>query len=290
MTQAEEYIRDINQLKDETISDLEGLLVFAKELLASDSYKRYVKAKTIVRYNTFSAIYQRADAVLALAKANQGTIANIIVRSMWETLIEYDFINLETSNLNLKIRLASESKQQLTNWSHIQKLRAAHPNAETWQTTISDTKIASTIALRQEELKKFKKQHPNVDLASYKPLIARLEKIDDFNLSRNPDYKSLTQFDYRTMYSLLSDDTHSTLIGNSGNSRQSEDSREIRLDAPVYETVQSACVAYKLLLKFLQSFNRSQKLKKGAELKALRDTDKEHSKKYKELQGKYGFS
>jgi len=32
MTREEEYIRDINQLKDKATSDLEGLLVFAKEL------------------------------------------------------------------------------------------------------------------------------------------------------------------------------------------------------------------------------------------------------------------
>jgi hypothetical protein len=100
MAQNTEYIRDINQLKDEAISDLEGLLGFAKELLSSASFRHYIKAKTVIRYNTFSALYQRADAVLALTRANQGIAANILIRSMWETMAEYDFINLETSNIN----------------------------------------------------------------------------------------------------------------------------------------------------------------------------------------------
>lgn len=106
MTQEEEYIHDINQLKDEAITDLEGLLAFAKVLLESASFRHYMKVKTVVRYNTFSALYQRVDAVLALTRANQGNVANIVVRSIWETLTEYDFVNLETSNINLKIRLA----------------------------------------------------------------------------------------------------------------------------------------------------------------------------------------
>jgi hypothetical protein len=54
MTQ-EEYIRDINQLKEEAISDLEGLLIFARELLAADRINHYIKAKTVIRHNTFSA-------------------------------------------------------------------------------------------------------------------------------------------------------------------------------------------------------------------------------------------
>jgi len=290
MTQKDDYIREINELKDEAISDLEDLLIFAKELLASAGFRNYVKAKTIVRYNTFSALYQRADAVLALTKANQGASAGIIIRSMWETLAEYDFINLETSNLNLELRLISESKQQLTNWSHVQRLRAAHPNAETWKATISDAKILSTIELRQTEQRKFREKYPNINPDSYQSLLSRLEKIDNYNLSKNPDYKTLTQFDYRTVYSLLSGDTHSTVIGNSGNSRrEAKVSLEIRLDSPPYETVRSAHVAYKLLVKFLQNFNRTQNLKKGDELKLFRDNDKEHDKKYIELQSRYGF-
>lgn len=291
MTRDEEYVRDINQLKDEVIADLEELLVFAKVLLASANFRHYMKAKTVVRYNTFSALYQRVDAVLALTRVNQGNVANIIVRSIWETLIEYDFINLETSNINLRIRLASESKQQLGTWTDIQRLRATYPNAETWQATISDDAISKTIALRQKEQQKFRQSHPGIDLRHYKTLISRLKKIDNSNLSKNPNYKTLTQFDYRSVYSLLSFDAHSTVIGNMHNSRlDPKVSLEIRLDAPHYETVRAAHVAYKFFVKFLQIFNQSQKLKKGVELKTFRDTDKEHDKKYKDLQGKYGFS
>jgi hypothetical protein len=290
MTREQEYLRDINQLKDETISNFEAFLVFAKELLASASFRHYVKAKTIICYNTFSALYQRADAVLALTRVNQGTTANIIVRSMWETLAEYDFINLETTNLNLEIRLASESKQQLSNWSHIQSLRATHPNAETWQATISDEKIASTIIRRQDELQRFSQKHSTINLNTYQSLLSRLEKIDNSRLSRDPDFKTLTQFDYRTVYSLLSGDTHSTVLGNAGNSRrQPKVSLEVRLDAPIYETVRAAHVAYKFLLKFLQDFNRNQNLNKGAELKVFRATDKAHDKRYAELQDIYNF-
>lgn len=290
MTREEEYIRDINQLKDEAIADLEGLLVFAKELLSSANFRHYMKAKTVVRYNTFSALYQRVDAVLALTRANQGNVANIIVRSIWETLIEYDFINLETSNINLRIRLASESKQQLTTWRDVQRLRATYPNAETWEATISNEAITRTIARRRAELSKFDQLHPGINLNSYQSLLSRLKKIDDSNLSKNPDYKTLTQFDYRGVYSLLSFDAHSTVVGNMHNSRlEPKVSLEIRLDAPHYETVRAAHVAYKFFVKFLQVFNRNQKLKKGAELKLFRDTDKMHDKQYKELQAKYGF-
>lgn len=61
MTREEEYIRDINQLKEEAVADLEGLLAFAKELLASANFRHYMKAKAVVRYNTFSALYQRVE-------------------------------------------------------------------------------------------------------------------------------------------------------------------------------------------------------------------------------------
>lgn len=291
MTREEEYIRDINQLKDEAIADLEGLLIFAKELLSSANFRHYVKAKTVFRYNTFSALYQRVEAVLALTKANQGIVANILVRSIWETLAEYDFINLETSNINLKIRLASESKQQLTTWTDVQRLRAAHPNSETWAATISDEAIARTITRRQAELANFNQSHPGINLNAYQSLLSRLKKIDESNLSKNPDHKALTQFEYRGVYSLLSFDTHSTVVGNMHNSRlEPKVSLEIRLDAPHYETVRAAHVAYKLFVKFLQDFNRHQKLKKGSEIKVFRDTDKAHDKRYKELQDRYGFS
>jgi|GEM_PF-1297434 hypothetical protein len=290
MAQNTDYIKDISQLKDEAITDLEGLLVFAKELVGSANFNHFIKAKTVIRYNTFSALYQRADAVLAMTRANQGNAANIIVRSMWETLAEYDFINLETSNINLEIRFASESKQQLSTWSDVQRLRSAYPNAETWKETISDAAISRTIARRQAELLRFSQSHPAINLDSYKSLLARLKVIDDSNLSKNPDHKTLTQFDYRSVYSLLSSDTHSTLLGNMNNSRlEPKVSLEIRLDAPIYETVRAAHVAYKFFLKFLQNLNRTQKLKKGAELRAYRATDKTHDKKYQELQDKYGF-
>lgn len=290
MTQEEAYVRDINQLKGEAINDLEELLAFAKDLLSSANFRHYMRAKTVVRYNTFSALYQRVDAVLALTRANQGSVANIIVRSIWETLIEYDFINLEKSNVNLRIRLASESKQQLTTWTDIQRLRTTYPNAETWQATISDNAISKTIALRQSEQQKFRQAHPNIKLGDYNRLISRLEKIDNSNLSKNPDHKTLTQFDYRSVYSLLSFDAHSTIIGNMHNSRlEPKVSLEIRLDAPRYEAVRAAHVTYKFFVKFLQVFNRNQKLKKGTELKAFRDIDKVHDKRYRELQDKYGF-
>ncbi len=290
MADNEEYVKDINKLLDEATSDLEELLKFAKEMVSSAYFKGYIKAKTRIRYNIFSAMYQRADAVLAMTRANQGNAANIIVRSMWETLVEYDFINLETSNKNIDIRLATESRQQLATWTDVQKLRILHPNAETWRETISDDKISRSITRRKKELTKFKQDHPSINLDSYKSLLSRLKAIDEDNLSKNPDHKTLTQFDYRSIYSLLSSDTHSTILGNMGNSRiDPKISLEIRLDAAYYESVRAAHVAYKFLLKFLQELNRRQKLKKGSELRAIRTTDKQHDKKYKVLQDKYGF-
>lgn len=290
MTQSDEYIQEINQLKNDTISDFEELLTFAKELLSSAKFKNYIKAKTIIRYNTFSALYQRADAVLAMTRVNQGNAANIVVRSMWETLVEYDFINLQASNINLEIRLASESEQQLAIWTDVQRLRSTYPNAETWQKTISDDAIIRTIARRRAELSKFKQAHPSVNLNSYKSLILRLQEIDASSLSKNPNHRNLTQFDYRTFYSLLSSDTHSTVLGNMHNSRiEPKVSLEIRLDAPIYETVRSAQIAYKLLLKFLQNFNENQGLKKGEDLQPFRLADKKHNKDYERLQNKYQF-
>lgn len=286
----QEYLKEVTQLKEEAISDLEELLAFAKKLGSSATFKNYVRAKTIVRHNTFSALYQRADGVVALAKVNQGSAASILLRSMWETLAEYDFINLVPSNLNLEIRLISESKQQLANWTHIQQMRAAHPNAETWQAIISDSKISSTIALRQTELQEFSQKYPSINLPSYQALLSRLAFIDNARLAKNPNLKTLTQFDYRTVYSLLSGDTHSTVIGNAGNSRsQAKISREIRLDAPHHDTLLATHVAYTLLLKFLQNFNQLEKLKQGAELADRRAINRRHEKEYEDLQKKYKF-
>lgn len=291
MAQNPEYVRDINQLKDEAIADLEELLKFAKEeLFSTANFNHYIKAKTMIRYNAFSAMYQRADAVLAATKANQGNIANIIVRSMWETMVDYDFINLEKSNINLEIRLASESKQQLSTWTDVKRLRATYPKAETWKSTISDDAIDRTITRRQNELAKFAQKHPTVNLNTLTPLLGRLKAIDDHNLAKNPDFETLTQFDYRSVYSLLSSDTHSTVLGNMNNSRlEPKVSLEIRLEAPIYETVRAAHVAYKFFVKFLQHFNRAQHLRKGSDLRQFRATDKSHDKKYQELQNKYGF-
>lgn len=290
MTKEAEYVKDLNQLKEESIDDLEKLLVFSKKLIGSARFNHHIQAKTVIRYNTFSAMYQRADAVLALTRANQGNVANIIVRSMWEALAEYDFINLKKSNINLEIRLAAESQQQLSTWSDVQRLRSAYPNAETWKSTISDDAIAKTIKRRDSELTRFREKHPDINLNTYKRLIDRLKAIDKSNLAKNPDFQTLTQFDYRSVYSLLSSDTHSTVLGNMNNTKiDPKVSLEIRLDAPLYETVRASHVAYKFYLKLLQNINRTQKLKKGDELKNYRVTDKSHDTKYKELQDKYDF-
>jgi len=291
MSKTDDYVSDINKLKDEAVSDLEKLLKFSANIVSTPRVRKYAKTKSVFRYNTFSALYQRADAVAALTKINQGASSAILIRSMWETLAEYDFVNLEASNLNLQIRLASQSKQQLTNWSHVQKLRAAHPKAETWKRIISDAKIASTIKLRQTELKNFNEEHPSVKLDAYQSLLSRLEAIDTSRLKKNPNIRTLNQFDYRTVYSLLSDDTHSTVIGNAGNSRRHSDkSFEIRLDAPLYEGVRSAHVAYQLMLRFLSNFNTTQRLGRGDEIKSFRKIQKSHEEEYKSLQKKYGFS
>ncbi len=290
MSKETEYVKDLNQLKDESVDDLEKLLMFSKELIGSARFNHHIQAKTVIRYNTFSAMYQRADAVLALTRTNQGNVANIIVRSMWETLAEYDFINLKKSNINLEIRFATESQQQLSTWSDVQRLRSAYPNAETWKSTISDDAITRTIARRRSELARFGSKYPHINLNTYKPLLGRLKAIDESNLTKNPDFQTLTQFDYRSVYSLLSSDTHSTVLGNIHNTRiDPKVSLEIRLDAPLYETVRASHVAYKFFLRFLQNINRTQKLKKGVELKHYRATDKSHDITYKKLQDKYDF-
>jgi len=290
MSKESEYVKDLNQLKDESIDDLEKLLSYSKELIGSAKFKHFIQAKTVIRYNTFSAMYQRADAVLALTRTNQGNVANIIVRSMWETLAEYDFINLKKSNINLEIRLATESKQQLSTWTDVQRLRSAYPNAETWKSTISDDAITKTIARRKSEQTRFSQTHPDININDYKSLLGRLKAIDESNLAKNPDFQTLTQFDYRSVYSLLSSDTHSTVLGNMNNTRiDPKTSLEIRLDAPLYEAVRASHVAYKFFLKLLQNINKTQKLKRGDELKHYRTTDKSHDIKYKQLQDKYDF-
>lgn len=289
MTQ-EEYEQDIEHLNKNAVSDLERLLEFAHEILAAATFKKYLKAKTVFRYNTFSALYKRTDAILALGRANQGDSANIIVRSMWETLVEYDFVNLTTSNINLKIRLASESKQQLTAWSEVKRLRIAHPKAETWKKTISDEAIERVINRRESELLDFNQSHPNIKLGTYQTLLSRLKEIDSSNLSKNPEYKTLTQFDYRSIYSLLSFDTHSTVVGNMNNTRlKPKESLEIRLDTPPHEALRAMHVAYKFFLGFLRDFNQRQKLNKGVDLKTYRDIDNLHSEQYAKMQQKYGF-
>ena len=290
MTKESKYVKDLNRLKGEAIADLEELLDFSKELIGSANFKNHIKAKTVIRHNTFSAMYQRADAVLALTRANQGNVANIIVRSMWETLAEYDFINLEKSNVNLEIRLATESKQQLSTWIDVQRLRKAHPQAETWQSIISDTDISQTIALRQAELENFSRTHPNIKLSTYKTLFDRLRAIDDSNLSKDSNYHTLTQFDYRSVYSLLSSNTHSTVVGNMHNTKiDPKTSIDIRLDAPLYETLRATYFAYKLFLRLLQNINRQQRLRMGDRIKELRAIDELHDNKFKELQDRYSF-
>ena len=290
MTKESKYVKDLNRLKGEAIADLEELLDFSKELIGSANFKNHIKAKTVIRYNTFSAMYQRADAVLALTRANQGNVANIIVRSMWETLAEYDFINLEKSNVNLEIRLATESKQQLSTWIDVQRLRKAHPQAETWKSIISDTDISQTIALRQAELENFSRTHPNIKLSTYKTLFDRLKAIDDSNLSKDSNYHTLTQFDYRSVYSLLSSNTHSTVVGNMHNTKiDPKTSIDIRLDAPLYETLRATYFAYKLFLRLLQNINRQQRLRMGDRIKELRAIDELHDNKFKELQDRYSF-
>ncbi|XMB33707.1 DUF5677 domain-containing protein [Candidatus Saccharibacteria bacterium oral taxon 955] len=290
MTQSQGYLEDINQLKASTILNLENLLAFSQQIIESTRFKHYMKAKSLIRYNTFSALYQRADSVLALTRINQGNAANVIVRSMWETLIEYDFINLLPSNTNLEIRLASESKQQLTILTDIQEIRAKYPYAETWQNEISDEAISKSIERRRSELLKFNRKYPNVNLKKYSTLHARLKEVDASVLAKNPRHRDLAQFDYRGFYSLLSMDAHSTVIGNAHNSRMHKNSRlEIRLEAPLYESVRTAQLAYTLFLKFLIEINKRQKLHAGRKLKEFKTIDKKHVADYAGLQKKYRF-
>lgn len=285
-----EYLKDINELKQRVIDDLEDLLEFSTVLAGRDRIGRNLSIKTAVTYNIFSALHQRALSVIKLAEANQGTVANIVVRSMLETIADYEYMYLERSNKNIQVRLAHESNQQLTNWRSVKELRRNYPQANTWQNIISDDDIERTIQLRQSEVDKTKSDYPDVDLRQSSRLLSRLKEIDDYNVAKNSNHKDLWQFNYRTIYSILSSDTHSTLVGNMGNSRWHRgESLEIRLDSPPYEAVRALTEAFRLMLAVLQELNKRKRLNSGGDLAQFRKRGNSHSEEYHKLQSKYDF-
>lgn len=283
----EEFLELTATATEDAQKDLEELLEFSKLLIGKARLEPRPRAKTIMKFNTYSAMYQRAASVLELSKIEQGTVANIIVRSMWETLVTYDFINLARGNTNAEILLALESQQLQKNSAQLKELRLNYPGKNTWQETLTDEKLDKHIKLRQTELDRFKNKHPRIRLGTYASLLGRLKVIDDANISRNSNHNSLTQVDYRTAYSVQSGDVHSTILGNSENTRLVTDTgAEIRLDSPKMDTLRSTQVAFSLMLEFVKSLNRSLRLKSSEEIKKFNVMQKNHSVQFTNIESK----
>lgn len=283
----EEFLKLTYEATAEAQEDLRELLEFSKTILNRPLLKDRPKAKTIMRLNTYSAMYQRAISVLELSKIEQGNVANIIIRSMWETLVTYDFINLNRGNVNADILLALESQQLMKNSKHIKQLREQYPDKNTWQTTLTDEKLDKHIKKRQNEINRFNKKYPTLKLGSYSNLINRLKVLDETLHSRDVKYDTITQFDYRTVYSVLSDDVHSTMIGNMGNTRLiSGQGGQIRLDSPKMETLRSTQVAFTLFLNLVKSLNSNFRLNVGRDLRRFRSMSKTHDRNYSNIESR----
>jgi len=214
--------QDRQQLDDaikSTTKQLGELLKYSKEVIGSMRLKKYVKQKTVYRMNIYSAIYQRVQSFLFLIEKKQANTASILVRSTWEMLVAHDYVGMHKGNYYLEILRAIEMKSVNKQWKAIKKLREKYPDSETWRKQWSDELVDERIAWSDTRMKSFNNRNPKVNLGKHDRLLNRLESLDDYNLMKNPKYSGLTQMDYRTVYSVLSEDVHSTIYGTKDNSR-----------------------------------------------------------------------
>ena len=263
------------------LRDLLGYSQNTIELLVMSSY---IKQKTVYRINIFSALYQRIEGIIVLSNAKQTNDINIILRSVWELLAEHNFVGMHRGNLYLEILAALEMLGTKKQWSAIKALREKYPNANTWQKQWSDELIEGRINWAVIRLTKFKIKHPTVNLSKYDRLLKRLEAVDAYNVAKYTNHKNLSQMDYRTVYSLFSDDVHSTLAGTIENSRFTQTGLQVRLDKYDLDTLRALTTAYSMLLDYINFIARHYRLNQAIEIKALRVVEKKQLQLYKELE------
>jgi len=277
----QEYNReDLENAIEQAKDDLTVLLEYTKDMVGLLRIRSYVKQKTVYRMNVYSAIYQRVHAIISLVDAKQTNAANIQLRSIWEMLAAHWFVNMHAGNLYLEILQALEYRTKKKQWSAIKSLRNKYPNSNTWQDRWSDQVVDERVEWARVRLERFGLKHPGINLERYASLLSRLESLDDFNIANNPNYKFLAQMDYRTFYSLLSDDVHSTIYGTIENSRFTPTGLQIRLDKYDLDTLRCLTTAYSMLLDYASFISSHYKLMQAKEIRDFRKTEKNHHKLY----------
>jgi hypothetical protein len=266
------------------INELKDLLSYSKEVVGMLRIVRYLKQKTIYRMNIYSGIYQRTEGIIALVENKQTNGANILLRSTWELLAAHDFVGMHRGNLYLEILSALEGKSVKKQWTGIKNLRHKYPSSNTWQDRWSDELIEERINWGDAKLQRFRTKYPTINLNKYESLLGRLEAVDDYNIAKNPNHKFLSQMDYRTVYSLLSEDVHSTIYGTSKNTHLTNHGIDVRLDKFDLDSLRALVTAYGMLLSFTNFITRHYKLSQASRIRELRNIEKRHTEIYQSFE------
>jgi len=207
---------------------------------------------------------------------------------MWELLANHDFMAIDRGNFHIELLRALEASQQEKNWTGIQQLRAQYPLAETWRATLSDSTISAKIALYRSSKAKFEAKNANTQLNQFRTLYQRLKVVDDHLVGINPNHKAINQFDYRTVYSLLSDDVHATIYGTINNTRiSSSGSIYVRLDEGGLKGLRNLSTGYLIMYNFLRAMNHTFRLGQANGLKQFKTKLPEHDKLYSDLEARH---
>jgi len=280
------YLTELEEAIGQIVADEKVLLEESKNIIGLMRINGYIKQKTVFRMDIYSAMYQRIAGIISLTESKQTNAANIMLRSIWELLATHSFVGMHTGNKYLEILKAIDAQGTKKQWRAIQTLRANYPNSNTWEEQWSDQVIQDRIDWAERRLASFRLKNPNVNINSYERILDRLKAIDDYNLNKYPNYKNLLQMDYRTVYSLLSDDVHSSLYGLTENSRLTQTGLQVRLDKFDLDTLRNITTSYNMLLDFTAFLSRHYRLGQGSAIKIFRDTEKQHHQVYKSFEAR----
>lgn len=277
------YQSDLEESINKTIEDTEELLEYSKQLIARLQIRSYVKQKTVYRLNVFSAVYQRAQGIIVLSRARQTNDIAILLRSMWEHIADHRFVGMDRGNKYLEILKGVEYLSDLKQWRSIKRLREDYPDSETWRIQWSDKTIEDRIAESQSRLDQFNLNHPNANLEHYSRLLNRMKNLDDYNIVKYPKYRLLNQMEYRTIYSLMSQDVHSSIYGTIENSRFIETGMQIRLDKFDLDTLRYLTTMYNMYLDFISFIAVHYRLNDYERIRLFKSTAKNHHTEYIDL-------
>ncbi|MDB5181166.1 MAG: hypothetical protein JWO54_929 [Candidatus Saccharibacteria bacterium] len=267
-----------------TLVELKQLLEYSSEAITKIKITPAVKRKTIYRLNLFSGIYQRIQGLVYLVENNQANAANILLRSAWELLAASDFVGMKRGNYYLEVFHGLEGSMIKKQWTQIKNLRASYPLANTWQKQWSDTVIDERIVFGDNQLKTFTDKYPQANINQHRTLQARLKQVDDYNRINKPELKPLAQMDYYTVYSLLSEDVHSTVYGTSKNTIISDTGIHVDLEKKGLDSLRNVTTAYSMLLNYTNMLARLYRLGQGEKIREFRAVEKAHHKLYKSLE------